>query len=242
MRPRIDKDLLLNPRKGFEQAIRDKDAIGCLVKTAAIHGHFCPGIALGVMASIYGLGCLGGGLTSSAWREDLVAVVETNACFSDGGLVVSGCTLGNNALVYRDIGRTAVTFSERNMETGIRVRVKPDFRSKVDMAVPEFFPMLDKLIRKREGNREDMASFMDRGREAAFALVQLPFEDVLAAKEVRVDLPDYAPIVDSAVCAGCGEEIMGTKTVAREEGGDLCRICAGRGCHQVEGQGIVLKD
>ena len=44
-----------NPRSGFIRAIREKDIPGCLVRTAEIHGHFCPGSAFGVMATLMGL-------------------------------------------------------------------------------------------------------------------------------------------------------------------------------------------
>ena len=132
------EDFKQNPRGEFLQAIREKDMARCLVKTAEIHGHFCPGSALGVMASVHGLNLLGLDSISSDGLEDLMAVVETNACFADGVQAVSGCTLGNNALVYRDLGRLAVTFAIRGKETGVRIRVQPDFSSSVAKASPEF--------------------------------------------------------------------------------------------------------
>lgn len=43
--------LIANPRSGFAHAIQDRDIARCLVKTAEIHGHYCPGSAFGVMAT-----------------------------------------------------------------------------------------------------------------------------------------------------------------------------------------------
>jgi len=91
-----------HPRYRLLQAIRDRDACQCLVRTAEIHGHYCPGSALGVLASVYGLNLLGTGDFPADGLENLMAIVEINACFADGVQIVSGCTLGNNALVYRD--------------------------------------------------------------------------------------------------------------------------------------------
>jgi len=79
------------------------------------------------------------------------------------------------------------------------------------------------------------------GRKAAFALIQLPFEALLAAETVQPDLPDYAPITESVTCSGCGEEIMSTKVAVRDENRSLCLMCAGRQYYQVEGQGIVAR-
>jgi formylmethanofuran dehydrogenase subunit E len=166
-----------------------------------------------------------------------MAVVEINACFADGVQAVSGCTLGNNALVYRDLGRLAVTFAIRGKETGVRVSVRPDFRSLVAKASPEFFPLMEKVVKNRAGSAREKAAFREKGREAAFALIQHPVEDLLTIETVRPLLPDYAPITGSVVCPSCGEMIMATKVT----GSGLCLICAGEEYSQVEGRGIVVK-
>jgi formylmethanofuran dehydrogenase subunit E len=225
-----------NPRGEFLQAIRNWDFARCLIKTAEIHGHFCPGSALGVMASVHGLNRLGLESISSDGLEDLMAVVEINACFADGIQAVSGCTLGNNALVYRDLGRLAVTFGLRGMDTGIRISVRPDFSSHVAQAVPEFYPLLEKVIKNREGGAKEKAAFRETGREAAFFLIRLPFEELFVIETVHLLLPEYAPITDSIVCPSCGEMIMATKTVD-----GLCLMCSGHEYRQVEGRGIVVK-
>ena len=168
-----------------------------------------------------------------------MAVVEINACFADGVQAVSGCTLGNNALVYRDLGRMAVTFAIRGKETGVRVRVHPEFRSHIDRAVPEFHPLLEKVIKNREGTPEDEAAFKEKAREAAFALIALPFAQFLITEKARPDLPEYAPITESVVCPACRETIMATKVVRDGEKSGLCYMCAGGPYHQVEGRGIV---
>ena len=39
--------------------------------------------------------------------EDLITIAETNNCLSDGIQFVTGCTLGNNALIFKDLGKNA---------------------------------------------------------------------------------------------------------------------------------------
>jgi len=223
------------------QAINNQDLVWCLNKTAEIHGHFCPGSAMGVMAAVYGLGQLENGILHSDGMENLMAVVEINACFADGVQVVSGCTLGNNALVYRDLGRHAVTFAIRGKESGVRVRVRPDFRSCIEKLVPEFYTLMKEVIVDREGDPEAEKAFKKKGREAAFALIQLPFEELLISENVVPDLPEYAPITESVVCPGCGEQVMATKVVPEGKQAGFCRSCAGTEFRQVEGQGIVVR-
>jgi len=239
------EQLKRNPRKNFIQAVRDMDAASCLVKTAEIHGHFCPGSALGVMASLCGLRPLyqreqgGMGAMLSDGLENLMAVVEINACFADGVQAVSGCTFGNNALVYRDLGRHAVTFAIRGRDTGVRVRVRTDFQSCIHRVSPEFYPLMKKVIKDRKGTAEDEKAFKEKAKEAAFAIIQLSFDELLITETVRPVLPAYAPITESVICLGCGEMIMATKTVTEEQNTGLCIMCAGTGYRQVEGQGIV---
>ncbi|OPY54564.1 MAG: FmdE, Molybdenum formylmethanofuran dehydrogenase operon [Methanosaeta sp. PtaU1.Bin112] len=230
------EELKQNPRGEFLQAIRDNDLARCLIKTAEIHGHFCPGSALGVMASVYGLNLLGLDSISSDGLEGLMAVVEINACFADGVQAVSGCTLGNNALVYRDLGRMAVTFAIRGRETAVRIRVRPDFSSSVAKAAPEFYPLMEMVIKNRMGGTEEKAAFRNAGRQAAFGIILLPFDELFSLETVKPLLPEYAPITESVFCGNCGEMIMATKAVD-----GLCLICAGNEYRQVEGSGIVSK-
>ena len=233
-------ELRQNPRKNFIRAVREKDTVGCLVKAAEIHSHFCPGIALGVMASVYGLWRLGvESMYFDGVTENLMAIVEANACFADGVQAVSGCTLGNNALVYRDLGRLAVTFTRRGKETGIRVRVGPDFVSLVNHAAPGFYPLMEKVIKNREGGPEDIAAYKEQAAMAAFALVREPFEKLLMAEPVKPELPREAPIKPSVVCPRCGETIMGTKVIQEGPDKGLCFTCGRHSYFEVEGRGVV---
>lgn len=228
----------LNPRSEIIQAINSNDLSRCLHKTAEVHGHFCPGSALGVMASVYGLSRLGNGTALSDGMENLMAIVEINACFADGIQVVSGCTLGNNALVYRDLGRHAATFAIRGKEEGIRVKVRLDFRSTIDNLVPEFFPLVEKVIKKRQGTPEDEVAFKRLGFKAAFSVLKVPFEDILIYERVRPSLPAYAPITESVICPACEESIMASKTTGKGEN-SYCFMCGNNPYYQVDGQGIT---
>ncbi len=229
-----------DPRYEFSRAIGQKDLAACLLKTAEIHGHFCPGSALGVMASVWGLSQLGLDSSLSDGLEELMAIVEINACFTDGVQAVSGCTLGNNALVLRDLGKHAVTFTLRGSGSGVRVRVRPDFQSQISRAVPEFYPLLERVIIKREGGRKIAETFKTTASKAAFALLEMPFEQLLISQPFTPELPDYAPIAESLICPVCGEQVMASKVVTEGDGKGLCLTCAEHRAAQVDGRGIVF--
>ena len=229
-----------NPREDIIRAVVNNDLAWCLNKTAEIHGHYCPGSALGVISTVYGLKQLGDGIMLSDGMENLIAIVECNACFADGVQIISGCTLGNNALVYRDLGRLAVTFAIRGEKDGIRVRVRPDFRSSINNLVPEFYPLMEKVIKDRQGTPDDEAAFKNMGAKAAFAILELPYEEILISEKISPLLPEYAPITDSSICSVCGEPVMASKTVINGDNKIFCLLCNGKQYYQVDGRGISI--
>jgi formylmethanofuran dehydrogenase subunit E len=230
-----------NPRAEIEEAISNANLPKLITITGTLHGHFCPGSALGVMASVYGMSKLGGETIISDGMEELMAIVETNACFADGVQIISGCTLGNNALIFRDLGKHAVTFAIRGRETGVRVHVLPAFRTHLEKVVPEFFQLVEKVIENKDWSASDKKTYREKGWEAACALITLPFEEILAIETVRPELPDYAPIVKSAICSVCGEQIMVSRIVSAGENRGQCLMCCGKQYFQVDGQGVVTK-
>ncbi len=234
----MEERLKNDPRSAFHEAIRLNDRASCLIKTAEIHGHYCPGSALGVLATLYGLSLLEKDYAQSdGIMENLLAIIEVNACFADGVQAVSGCTLGNNSLIYRDLGKHAVTFVSRNAREGVRIRLLPDFRLYISQEVPEFYPLMEKVIMKRKGTSEEELLFREKARDAAFSIIAYPYEKLFASERVRPIIPGRAPITGTVVCPGCGEEVMETKTGKRGLIRNMCLTCGGK-AQELNGMGI----
>ena len=89
-------------RQAVEAMIRGNDLEGLLRHAETIHGHRCPFLALGVKAGRYAMDYLE---QENTGLEEVVAVVECNNCFADGIQVVTGCTFGNSALIFKDLGK-----------------------------------------------------------------------------------------------------------------------------------------
>ena len=85
------------------------------------HGHLCPGVTLGYCASKIALKELRAGRDVD---EQLVAIVENDACGIDAIQAVTGCTLGKGNLIYRDYGKHVYTFINRVTGDAIRVSLK----------------------------------------------------------------------------------------------------------------------
>ena len=87
------------------------------------------------MATLYGLSLLKKETADSdGIMENLLAIIEVNACFADGVQAVSGCTLGNNSLIYRDLAKHAVTFVSTNEKEGLRIRLLPASQTYIHMS------------------------------------------------------------------------------------------------------------
>ncbi|RJS88782.1 formylmethanofuran dehydrogenase [Candidatus Bathyarchaeota archaeon] len=228
-----------NPlRREIEEMIETGDLKGLLYKAGEIHGHLCSYLAYGVMAGYLAMRELG---VRSRGMEEVVAIVETNNCFSDGIQVVTGCTFGNNALIYRDLGKTAVTVAKRN-GTAIRVALDPDFESSRAEAYPEASELWDKIVaRREEATPEEQRRMMELFAEMSLKELERPFEEVFKVRRLRIKVPEYAPIFSSVRCAVCGENIMETKARVKD-GRPVCMACAGGEHYVLDGAGISVKD
>lgn len=90
-------------------------------KAGELHGHYCPGLAIGVRAAAEALRILE---VEDIHSKSLYCIAESRACFQDGIQVVFGTTLGNGTLELRDRGKTAFNFYDREKGRGVRLVLK----------------------------------------------------------------------------------------------------------------------
>lgn len=70
------------------------------------HGHECPGLAMGYKMATAAMNKLG---SIRAEDEQIVAIVENDACGVDALQCVTGCTFGKGNLIFRDYGKHVFT-------------------------------------------------------------------------------------------------------------------------------------
>jgi formylmethanofuran dehydrogenase subunit E len=88
-------------------------------RCADFHGHICPGLSIGFRAAMDWL------RENRAEDEELVAIVETDACGADAIQVLTGCTFGKGNFHYRDYGKQAFSLFGRTSGRGVRVCLRP---------------------------------------------------------------------------------------------------------------------
>jgi len=223
-----------NPRKEIEDAIYAGDLPKLLRISGRLHGHYCSFSALGVKAGARAMKELS--IRQSTGMEEVVAIVETNNCFSDGVQIVTGCSFGNNALIYRDYGKTAFTLARRNGQ-GVRISVRPD-RVMAERS-PEANELWERVVVQRRGSEADGKRLSALWKESSFRVLTLPDEEVFSIKQVNIEVPSYARIFASVKCSVCGEDIMEPRARFKE-GKPVCLPCSGQEYYQLAGDGISI--
>ncbi|MFO7793038.1 MAG: FmdE family protein [Candidatus Saliniplasma sp.] len=226
----------MEPRKKVWKLIDEDDLEELLHNAAVLHGHYCPGLALGVKGSFELVKRMG---LKSDGMEDILAIVETNNCASDGVQFVTGCTFGNNSLIFKDLGKTAFTLTDRD-GNGLRVRVKNDASEYWNEKIDDYSELFEKVVSEREGNEKDKEELMNLSEKASLAVIHTEPNKIFEFEKMEVCIPEYAPIHDSYICSVCGEKVMATRTV-EVDGDVLCLECSDSDHSELTGFGIIDK-
>jgi len=231
-------DIPWRPREPVEVLVRQGGLDGLLRKAGELHGHFCPYLALGVRAGYIALKALG--IEQNLGMEEVIAIVETNNCFSDGIQVVTGCTFANNALLYKDLGKTAVTVVKRD-GTAVRIAVKAGYADAFGSRYPEAHALFEKIvINREEATQAEHEKLMRLWAKSSFEQLKLPKEEVFNVKHMSIEVPPFASMFASVRCSVCGENVAETRARVKD-GKPICMECASAEHYLLDGAGISIE-
>lgn len=186
-------------------------------KCLDFHGHLCPGLALGYHAAQAGMQWLA---AQRAEDEEVVAIVETDACCSDAVQVITGCTFGKGNFIYRDYGKISFTFFNRDTGKGVRIARTAE---NGDPVSPEHRKLMEK-IRQETATAAEHEQFHRMHEAASMRILNKQPEELFTIKTVIVPLPEKAGIEASMNCDRCKEPVMGSK-LEHADGEWVCRGC-----------------
>jgi len=185
-------------------------------KVVEFHGHVCPGLAIGYRVAEIALAAL---QEKKADDEEMVAVVENDACGIDAIMVMTGCTLGKGNLILKDTGKHVYTFGSRNSKKAIRISVDGDILQRN----PEMRELHQKVM-EGSATPAERAEY-DRLREQKMNdILTMPETKFAIVKEVDTMLPGRARLFSSVKCTCCGEYAMEPKT-RNQNGKVVCLDC-----------------
>ncbi|MCX6696280.1 MAG: FmdE family protein [Methanoregula sp.] len=188
-------------------------------EAVAFHGHACPGLAIGYRAAEYALQHLRAGRSED---EDLVAIVENDACGIDALQVVAGCSLGKGNLIFRDFGKHAYTVIDRKSKRAIRLVQQPE-------ALIERIDAKAALLRPKVmggmATVKEQKEFDKRWSAVIEKILTMPIKELFIIKVVKPEIPERAKIFRSVQCARCGEMVAEHRARV-SEGKFVCIPCA----------------
>jgi formylmethanofuran dehydrogenase subunit E len=164
------------------------------------HGHSCPGLAYGYQASVCALNTL---LAERAADEEIVAIVENDACGVDAIQVMTGCTLGKGNLIFRDLGKQAWSFILRDKSDAIRIVTKPEESMGHD----------DQLMRLRgavfsgKASAEEEKKFHHLMEMQTQKILSKDVSELFTVQKISPEIPEKARIFESVQCSKCGEMV-----------------------------------
>jgi formylmethanofuran dehydrogenase subunit E len=185
-------------------------------KCADFHGHVCPGLCIGYKVAKAAMSRL---TENHSEDEELVAIMETDACSADAVQVLTGCTFGKGNFIYKDYGKMALTLLSRNTGLGVRVAMKGD-RARPD---EEHMALIQKMTAGviTDAERE---RFQELHHNRSYRILEAPEDELFTITATNMILPKKARIEPSEPCARCGEPVMKSR-LSIVDGKKVCRGC-----------------
>jgi formylmethanofuran dehydrogenase subunit E len=184
-------------------------------KTTAFHGHWCPGLAVGIRVSEAALAEVG-----KDGDEDIVAVVESDNCAVDAIQFITGCTFGKGNLIHKDYGKNAFSFYRRRDGKATRVILKPTVYGEAAATLGK----LGRKMREEGLTPEEEKVWRETRAAVSSRIMESDLHDVFEIKAPDRPIPEKARIMTSLVCESCGEAAMETRT-RRFQDQVLCIPC-----------------
>ena len=167
----------------------------------SFHGHVAPGLVIGLKMVDW---------AREQLPEDILfdAVCETSSCLPDAVQMLTPCTVGNNWLTIKDLGRFALTLYDKFNGDGVRVFLDP---AKLQHW-PEFF---DWLYKRKPKQAQDFDRLLEEIRQAgADGLSRTPATihpsyRVKTSKGRIATCPlcgEAYPMIHGGICRGCRGE------------------------------------
>ena len=188
-------------------------------KCVEFHSHSCPGLAIGCQAARILMKRLG---VRKAPDEELLAIVETDACGADAIQVMTGCTFGKGNFVFRNYGKHAFSLVDRKKGKAMRVCLRAD-AFETD---PKYLSLSGK-VQNDEASPKELAQFRKLQQARVQKVLEADAESIFKIEEISIDIPPKARIMESGTCDFCGEPTK-MDFLNKINGKRLCIPCAHR--------------
>jgi formylmethanofuran dehydrogenase subunit E len=186
-------------------------------KCVEFHGHICPGLSIGFQAAKVLMTRLG---ARKSPDEELVAVVETDACGADAIQVMTGCTFGKGNFIFKNYGKHAFSLVNRKKGKAMRVCLRPD-AFKVDS---EYLSIFEKVQNDKASSKE-LEQFKQFQRERVKKILDAEAESLFKFEKILPDIYPKAQVTESGICDFCKEPTK-VDLLRNIDNKKVCILCA----------------
>ena len=154
--------------------------------------------------------------------EELLAIVETDACGADAIQVMTGCTFGKGNFVFKNYGKHAFSLMDRKRAKAMRVCLRPDaFESD-----PEYLS-LSKKVQRDEASAKETECFRQLQQDRVQKILEAEPGSLFKIEEISPEIPAKARIMESGICDLCGEPTK-ADLLRKIKSKKICIPCAER--------------
>lgn len=161
-----------NPRIEVWNYISAKRLEMLMIKAAEIHGHFCPGLAMGIIASVFALHKL----EINQKQEKQISVEYSNRnCLVDGIQYVSSCTAAKDNLIFNP--EIDVDFIFKHQDGRVLKLNQKDNSDRFKAKFTEYYKLAEKLENHQLSDTE-LSSLSNLKLERAFGVLEFAAEEL----------------------------------------------------------------
>ncbi|MDO4763813.1 MAG: tRNA (N6-threonylcarbamoyladenosine(37)-N6)-methyltransferase TrmO [Flavobacteriaceae bacterium] len=161
-----------NPRIDIENLLDKEETKALLIKSAQLHNHFCPNLALGVMASVLAMSTF---KKNNSWKNIKVRT-NSQTCYLDGIQFITGCSLSNQSLTLEDEEEFFIAIETKTNQRGVLLKIKN--KNLIEDKIPKFHTFCQKFL-THQLNADEKEKIL----KATFQLLEIPAKDIFEINE-----------------------------------------------------------
>lgn len=163
------------------------------------HGHLCPGLSIGFQAAKVLMKVIG---IERSGDEEIIAIVENDACGTDAIQVMTGCTFGKGNFLFRNYGKHAFTLAARKSGKAVRACLRADAL----IPNPARLALMEK-VHAGNTSEDELKEFWRLQTVEAERILRSDPDSLFDVATVPMELPPKARVVKTSRCEICGEPV-----------------------------------
>ncbi len=173
-----------NPRCEVQELIAEGNLKELMLRAGALHNHFCPGLAMGIMAAGYAMKEIG--------AEPVVAIVNNMSCWVDGIQYLCGASAANRSLILDLTGESTVTIVKKSSGEGFQISATDEYSKRVEHHAPGFSALRKSVISSESTPPEVMKEFREKAISGGFSILEDSANELFTITPVSIEIPNIS--------------------------------------------------